>query len=158
MTRNSNLCCRKNAKVRQTLTWKQSMPTFSQITPYVSMVDTDQEKALSILRAKFRNHSVEEKKKKKKKKEKRKKEKRKKEKKKKRKKGKMEKWICLTWTDESCSEAAFYKIECQVLGCSNPASLFIFFFFPFSLFPFSFFFFFFFFLPHYGSKFCTENR
>ena len=36
------------------------------------------------------------------------------------------KWICLAWTDESCSEAAFYKMECQVLGCSNPASLFIF--------------------------------
>ena len=30
MTRNSNLCCKKNVIVRQTLTWKQSVPTFSQ--------------------------------------------------------------------------------------------------------------------------------
>ena len=30
MTRNSNLCCKKNVNVRQTLTRKQSVPTFSQ--------------------------------------------------------------------------------------------------------------------------------
>ena len=31
MTRNSNLCCKKNVNVRQTLTWKQSVPTFPQV-------------------------------------------------------------------------------------------------------------------------------
>ena len=82
------------------------------------MVDTDQEKeALSILSAKSRNHSVEEKRRRKRKKEKRKKEKEKR------------KWkneFVLHELTKAVLNAAFYKIACQVLGSSNPVSLLIF--------------------------------
>ena len=90
LTKTVTFCCMKNVNVRRMLTWKQSVPTSHKITPYVSMVDTDQEKeALSILSAKSRNHSVEEKRRRKIKKEKG---------KRKEEKRKLEKWICLAWT------------------------------------------------------------
>ena len=71
----------------------------------MSTVDTDQEKALSIGGGIFRSHSVEEKKKEK--------EKRKKE-------------FALQELMKAVLSAPSYKIECEVLGGSNPASLFIF--------------------------------
>ena len=88
------------------------MPTFSQITPCVSMVDTDQEKGLSILSAKNLETTVWKKRRKKRKR------------KKIKKKGKRKKEI--QELTKAVLNAAFYKIECRVLGCSNPASLFIF--------------------------------
>ena len=82
------------------------MATLSQVTPHVSMVDTDQEKALLILTANFRNHSVGKNEKRRRKKEK--------------------KNLSLQELTNAVLNAAFYKTECQVLGCSNPVSLFIF--------------------------------
>ena len=75
------------------------------------MVDTDQEKeALAILSAKSRNHSVEEKRKRK----------RKKKKEKERGKKKMENEFVLHELTKAVLNGAFYKIACQVWGCSNP--------------------------------------
>ena len=110
----SNLCCMKNVIVRQTLTWKQCVPTFFQDYTVREYGGHGPRKGSSIDSRCKNLETIVWKKKKKKNKEKRKKKK------------KMEKWICLAWTDENCSEAAFYKMEYQVLGCSNPASLFIF--------------------------------
>ena len=59
----SNLCCMKKRGCSTDANLKTVRANFlNKITPYVSMVDTDQEKeAQSILSAKSRNHSVEEK-------------------------------------------------------------------------------------------------